>query len=239
MPSISTKVASLALLSGALLVLAQPAAQANLLLNGSFEQGPVGNPNGLTNNNLFGNLSGGGTGSWDTWDSILGWTSPTGVIEIQTVNTLNPSLGPQDGRYYVELDAHPQSNANSSMEQSFTGGGAAGTQTLSYYYRPRTGSSGDNGIRVYFNNVLIDPALTGNGAQPAGWTQLSSAVTVLAGINTVRFEAFGTANTLGGLVDNVVLTPVPAAALLFGSALAGLGWMRRRRQAGTPEALPA
>lgn len=33
--------------------------------------------------------------------------------------------------------------------------------------------------------------------------------------------------------------PLPGAALLFGTALAGLGWMRRRRQAGTPETLTA
>jgi hypothetical protein len=37
-------------------------------------------------------------------------------------------------------------------------------------------------------------------------------------------------STSPGFSVNVTATPVPAAVLLFGSALAGLGVMRRRRK---------
>ena len=56
--------------------------------------------------------------------------------------------------------------------------------------------------------------------------------------NTILFEAFGEANTLGGLIDNVYLTPLPAAAWLFGSAFLGLCWLGRRNATGAVGMLP-
>ena len=35
------------------------------------------------------------------------------------------------------------------------------------------------------------------------------------------------------------VTPIPGAIFLFGPALAGLAWMRRRRRTDAPEAMPA
>jgi hypothetical protein len=229
-------VLAIAALLAAGTALAAPAAQANLLLNGSFEQAPVGN--GDTNNRSFASLPGGsGTGSWDTWTSLPGWNAvqPNGAIEIQTKNTVG--VTPQDGQYYVELDSHPQSRANSSMTQAFAAGG--GTGTLSYYYRPRTNTSGQNGIRVYLNDILVSTA-DGPPTPPFGvWTLITIANLALEnGSNVLRFEAFGTNATYGGFIDNVVLTPIPGAALLFGSALAGLAWARRRN-GSAPAALPA
>ena len=48
--------------------------------------------------------------------------------------------------------------------------------------------------------------------------------------NLTRVVFDGTSNAFANGIDNVVLNtvPIPAAAWLFGSALAGLGWMRRR-----------
>jgi hypothetical protein len=45
---------------------------------------------------------------------------------------------------------------------------------------------------------------------------------------------FGAPISVGGSIDNIVVgaaVPVPAAVWLFGSALAGLGWMRRKQTA--------
>jgi hypothetical protein len=42
---------------------------------------------------------------------------------------------------------------------------------------------------------------------------------------------FGTASAIAGALDNIVVSqiPIPAAVWLFGSALAVLGWMRRKK----------
>lgn len=50
------------------------------------------------------------------------------------------------------------------------------------------------------------------------WTRLS------------RVE-FGNLESWGIAVDNLVVAPIPATVWLFGSALVGLGWMRRRQAA--------
>ncbi|MDG2154648.1 MAG: VPLPA-CTERM sorting domain-containing protein [Gammaproteobacteria bacterium] len=50
-------------------------------------------------------------------------------------------------------------------------------------------------------------------------------------LNVSSIEVFGTQMTYRLDVDNILVgaaVPVPAAVWLFGSALAGLGWMRRR-----------
>jgi hypothetical protein len=51
-------------------------------------------------------------------------------------------------------------------------------------------------------------------------------------LNLSGVEIFGTQTTYNLDVDNIVVgaaVPVPAAVWLFGSALAGLGWMRRKQ----------
>ncbi len=232
----SNGVAVATILCGASVLALAPAAHANLLINGSFEQAPVvvGDSNGKHLRQHAGRV---GNASWDTWTSIPGWTAGAGdAIEIQTKNTVG--VTPQDGDYYVELDAHPQARANSLMFQAVTS--SAGSQTLSYYYRPRTETAGDNGIRVYLNGNL-QASLTADGPPnpPSGqWTLISALVNLTAGSNEIRFEAFGTSNTYGGFIDNVVLTPIPAAAWLFGSAFLGLCWLGRRNATGAVGMLP-
>ena len=50
-----------------------------------------------------------------------------------------------------------------------------------------------------------------------------------SGLQSATFSAASTGSAVG--YDNVVLSavPIPAAVWLFGSALAGLGWMRRKQ----------
>jgi len=69
-----------------------------------------------------------------------------------------------------------------------------------------------------------------NVGYPAEWTSfdLDSSWNAL---ERVEFSMGG--DGFGASIDNLVVTavPVPAAVWLFGSALAGLGWMRRKQTA--------
>jgi hypothetical protein len=55
-----------------------------------------------------------------------------------------------------------------------------------------------------------------------------------SGVTSVIFHATKPSNSDFALAA-IEVVPLPAAALLFGTALAGLGWIRRRRQVGAPE----
>lgn len=62
------------------------------------------------------------------------------------------------------------------------------------------------------------------------WSELS--YTFVADAETITFEFAAQLNSdRAFIIDNAVITPIPAAVWLFGSALAGLGWMRRRQTA--------
>ena len=61
------------------------------------------------------------------------------------------------------------------------------------------------------------------------WRTVTRVVTV-DGTDPLSFRNDVPLDDLGILLDNVSVSavPVPAAVWLFGSALAGLGWMRRK-----------
>ncbi len=107
--------------------------------------------------------------------------------------------------------------------------------TLSFWYSPRIArtSAEDNRIEVFWNNTLVK-AVEGVGGTAHAWKEylvVLSGVTVAAS-NTLKFAAAGTPNSFGGSLDNVSLTatPLPGAALLFGTALAGFfGFSNRRK----------
>ena len=70
---------------------------------------------------------------------------------------------------------------------------------------------------------------------------VTNSVVNLAGLGTSASYAF----TTGGVdakdyyLSAVNVVPLPGAALFFGTALAGLGWVRRRRNGASSEAAAA
>ena len=199
-------------------------AHANLLSNGSFEvvDGSIGVRNGIALNALsVGN-------QWDTYKVLPGgWNSDPLLRPVEVQN--NTVIAAQDGSKYIELESDPGNSSFSAISQSFTAA-FAGNYLFQFYYAPRTSTPGDNLVNALVDNVTVT---TKSGVTPAGWTLVSVILGLTAGTHSVGFNALGSIdNTLGGFVDNVSVSavPLPPAALLLTSAIAGIGYIGRRRK---------
>ena len=199
------------------------------VLNGSFEsdpgvksQGSNGGPHGR--GRTFGTMPVSGS-SWGIWnDGVEGWDTANRGVEFQTQRTLG--LKPADGLYYVELDTRRNSTIT---QQIFL---TAGTYELSFAYSPRTTRPNDNGVS--YSIAGLSGTITGPSASVPRreWTYVTGLFTVAADdVFGLSFSATGKSNSLGGFIDDVTISsvPVPAGLLLMGTALAGLGALRRKR----------
>ena len=69
------------------------------------------------------------------------------------------------------------------------------------------------------------------GVQRGTWTEIVARFTVgTDGLYALQFGATGTADTLGGLIDNVSISavPLPAAGWMLLAGLGGIAMVRRR-----------
>lgn len=216
-----------------------------VVFNGGFEDVSSSTPGrGLSNGAFLANLASGPGPSWDVFTSIPGWTTTAGAgIEVQTNRTIG-SINAHTGLHYIELDSHPKPNSNSTMAQTLNL--SSGVYQLDFYYSPRTGDVGSNGIEYSIFNAASASLLAGSVTGPsttAGtavglWTLVSTLFTVRGGDSpvTLSFAATGKADTLGGFLDDINVTrvaavPLPAAGPLLLVALAGLGLYSRRERA--------
>ena len=198
-----------------------------LVVNGSFEDNKVA------------------PRTFITPSSILGWNSTNG-IEIR--NDVQGTA--QHGSNFVELDTKPgQPTSNSTIWQVVNT--VVGQEyRLSFWYSPRIGISSPadtNNINLFWGSYVSgqessggalvegrNPTASGSGAGllDHDW-QLYSFLVYGSGNDIIRFAAAGTGETLGGSIDNVSLTatPLPGAALLFGTSIAGFLAARKRKKA--------
>ncbi|OZG73106.1 hypothetical protein BTA51_11455 [Hahella sp. CCB-MM4] len=190
-------------------------AQANLIVNGDFEEPQ---------------LSG---HSWKVFDNIPGWETTMGnSIEIQR----NTIVNAQSGDQYVELDSY----GNSAMTQSLHL--EAGTDyLLSFYYIPRTNrGNNDNGIGVFWdifdgNFDMFDPENevisieNQTRKEMPEWMKFSAVLHATSSEMALSFAALGASNSYGGFIDNVSLeaVPEPAAVAIFGLGLAAIAGHRK------------
>ena len=206
------------------------------VINGSFEQDAGKGRNGNTHTGLSGQ-----TGGWDIFANVPGWTTSGDGLEHQTQPTLG--FAPADGNYYVELAG----NQNTSITQRLVL--TAGEYVISFLYASRD-SSGENTNAIDWainavNNEMKrfkreDRSLASGTEESNGtdkvWREVQVAFTVdNDGEYDLSFEATGDRGNIGGLLDNVQVTPsavpVPAAGLMLLGAVGGLAAMRRRKRA--------
>jgi len=200
------------LLCAALLVLSAPRAQANLIVNGSFEQPNIG-----PNNFIFA-------------PSIPGWTGgpPDNLVEIQSNFVLGPGNAAQDGVQYAELNP----NNPSALSQDITGLHVGQQYLLTFYYSARPGTGPNTAQAIFEGNAPIN--LAAGPVNQITWIQFSQLVTATDSTSTLTFRGLTPGGSEGNLIDNVSLVPVPepVTAAVFGALALGAFGLRRRLKAG-------
>lgn len=200
-------------LISAVLLVSAAFANANVIVNGDFED----------------NVGLSGT-AWNVFGSINGWSTLSGPgIEVQH----NTVVAAQSGNQYVELDSH----GNSSMYQAINGLTVGQSYDLSFWFHARTNNGGnDNGIDVLWGETApgalelsIADAIFSDFT--SGWQEFTLSLVASASTMYLTFAAVGLNNTLGGFVDNVSMTasvPEPGTLVLLAMGLFGLVLGRRR-----------
>ncbi|MCF2859466.1 DUF642 domain-containing protein [Pseudoalteromonas sp. SMS1] len=167
----------LSLFAMSMLFASQIATADNLITNGSFEQDVVNS-------------------KWKLLNAVTGWQSEGARFEIQTSRL--GIINAPDGNQYIELD----STANHSVFQSVATE-AGKTYEVSFYYSPRvTGHKQTNKVDVKWNGVTV---LNLNATQ-RGWQSFTLSVEANSNSSEIRFTGTGTNDSLGGFIDNVVVT---------------------------------
>jgi hypothetical protein len=196
------------LLSIAALLCVPALAQANLVVDGSFESYSTVTP-----------------GTWSIFGSGYGWTTGSNGVEIR--NGIAGTAA--DGARFAELDTTAnswisqiiQTNANQSLE-------------LSFAYAPRAGvAANSSGIEVFWNNLSLG-IITGDGNSGTSWLDHVYDVQADAnGFGVLKFVATGVSDSFGGSLDKISVTavvPEPASLALLSLGLGALAASRRRKQ---------
>jgi hypothetical protein len=191
------------LISAAAITLLATTANANLIVNGDFEDPGVA------------------AGTYSVLDTLSGWSlSPN--VEVRNALVGNANTGTN----YVELDTFN----NSSIYQMINTV-AGTTYTLAFAYSPRIGlAPGTNGISALVNGVEL-ATVTGQGADDHTWEIFSYNFYATSSLSEVRFTATGVSDGLGGSLDTVSVNavPVPASAALLAVGLLALRSGRRAK----------
>ena len=214
------------LLIGALAIMFTPNSYANLVANGSFENG-----------NFVQNTSFSGTMSVPVGSTAITEWTVIGNDEIAWINLNNPSgfqwgdLEPSDGDWFLDLTEFPADAPFGGVSQNISTV-VGENYTLSF----DLGSSTDWGNVPSAITVNAGSASqTFTSAQPANtneWTTYSLTFAALSSITTISFTGASGFQYIG--LDNVSVlgasaVPIPAAIWLFGAALVGfIGFGKRR-----------
>ena len=239
-------------LATALLVscIAAPAAQANLILNGSFES-PIVPSSSLSCGVAF-NTQCQGYYSHDQinppasalfdiagW-SVIGLGGADGVaVVMQLGNGYTEGalhFDAQDGTQSLDLTGEGNQGAN-GVKQSFSST-PGGQYVVSFYLghqdSSQEGYAGASSLGLYIDGSLVTAFSNSDvTSQDVDWNQFAYSFTAASNLTTLAFlNATGVGNNFTGLDDVVLLqVPEPGTLALLGAGLAGLFFLRRRKTA--------
>jgi archaellum component FlaF (FlaF/FlaG flagellin family) len=147
--------------------------------------------------------------TWGTFETIAGWEATEGKIEIQEgSHGGTPDVANDQG--FLEVDSHGGKDTNSTVETSVTVE-EAGLHKLTFDYSPR-GEDGADAAETSQVNVLVNGKVVDTiSSETIGFEKQEYTLSLPAGENTISFQAAGTDDSLGGLIDNVSLKGPPAA----------------------------
>lgn len=197
----------------------------NLVVNGSFEQtGAVAVGQGSWMS--FAAATEGGN---QTRSLLPGWTLDSGPgIEVRN----NIAGSASDGLRYVELDSFEDSSISQWIRTD-----AGQRYQLSFDYSPRERVAiGSNGVRVWWNEVLLAEISAEGRLAGHDWRSFAFEVQGTGGADRLRFASFEglnvARNTVGGSLDAVSLqsVPEPTALALGLGALVAMASVRRRKR---------
>ncbi len=218
----------------------------SLITNGSFESVKYANDNKAIDETSKKKLASFDNThrKWSVFYALPGWVTSSGKgIELQK-NVVTQS---QDGSQHVELDSSTR-NSNSVMTQSVDSLTVGANYLLEFFYKPRTNTTNDNGINVYWYDeatkfdVNMTSSLVANSTHRVtpNWVKKSVVLTAQSSSMDLSFGAFGKQNTLGGLIDNVSLVQLSSPVVdaipepsIFALSLLGFGLLVRRHNKKT------
>lgn len=185
-------------------------ANANLIVNGSFEDNDVNH----------------GAWKWFTSENVNGWEGSN--IEIWDHLFNKPAY---HGQQFAELNSHPEPSGGYTIFQEFDT--IAGQKyDLSFAYQARVDSANEA-----FSASILD--VTGliqewilDDHTTAGWSVMKSTFTAESTISRLEFTAITpVTHTYGNFLDDIRVTnhvSEPGTLALFSLGLLGLGLARRR-----------
>ncbi|HEY0893536.1 MAG TPA: hypothetical protein VGE32_10815 [Cellvibrio sp.] len=192
---------------GAMLSALCVGANANLIVNGGFEDNNVAAGN-------WAYFSSASVNGWDG-DNIEIWDSFGGVVA-------------PEGTQHAELNAHPFDGSVFSIFQNFATV-VGQTYDVSFFYSARVNSNEQFSFSAGSLAALLNDHVVGS------WKQYTGSFVASSTISTITFTSYD-AGTYGNFLDNVVVTAKasvvessPLVMLLIG--LAGLVWIRRKNHA--------
>jgi len=189
---------------GAMFGLLCVGANANLIVNGGFEDNTVA------------------VGNWAYFPSasVNGWEGDN----IEIWNQMGGVVAPE-GTQHAELNAHPFDGSVFTIFQNFATV-VGQTYDVSFFYSARVDSNEQFSFSAGTLAALLNDHVVGS------WTQYSGSFVASSALSTITFTSFN-AGTYGNFLDDVVVTAQanvvessPLVMLLIG--LAGLVLIRRK-----------